>query len=37
MLVLAIDDVFDGAIDVGQDPLDGLVGLCCELGLELYL
>ena len=37
MLVFAVDDILDGAIDVGKDSLDSFVGLGCYLSLELYL
>jgi hypothetical protein len=37
MLVFAVDDILDGAIDIGEDSLDGFIGLGCYLSLELYL
>ena len=37
MLVFPVDDILDGAVDVGKDSLNGFIGLGCYLSLELYL
>jgi hypothetical protein len=37
MLVFAVDDILDGAVDVGEDSLNSFIGLGSCLSLELYL
>lgn len=37
MLVLAINNVLDRAIDIAENLLDNVVHLGCDLRLELYL
>jgi hypothetical protein len=37
MLVFTVDDILDGAVDVGEDSLDSFIGLGSCLSLELYL